>query len=101
MGKRKRNTHLDSTQLPVTSLEFLQKKTEDLPPHDQFLHRYFRLRSGGGVVGTSRAMPMMSLKKCQILNLINCWMSKSVDGKIKLERNSITITLQRQRKERK
>ena len=37
--KRKRNTHLDSTQLPVTSLEFLQKKTEDLPPHDQFLHR--------------------------------------------------------------
>merc|ERR1711990_1310009 len=52
--KRKRNTHLDSTQLPVTSLEFLQKKTEDLPPHDQFLHRYFRLRSGGGVVGTSK-----------------------------------------------
>ena len=41
--KRKRNTHLDSTQLPVTSLEFLQKKTEDLPPHDQFLHRLVKV----------------------------------------------------------
>ena len=34
---------MDSTQLPVTSLEFLQKKTEDLPPHDQFLHRLVKV----------------------------------------------------------
>ena len=39
VNARKRNSYLDTTQLPVTSLEFLQKKKDQILPQDQYLHR--------------------------------------------------------------
>lgn len=46
--KRRVNRYLDTTQLPVSSLEFLQAKEKDLLPHDKFMQKYFKLRSAGG-----------------------------------------------------
>merc|ERR1712106_308358 len=49
VNHRRRNTYLDTTQLPVTSLTFLQKQQDELPPTDRYLHHFFQLRSNGSL----------------------------------------------------
>jgi len=39
VNKRRVNRYLDTTQLPVTSLEFLKAKEKDLAPQDKFMQR--------------------------------------------------------------
>ncbi|CAG5098595.1 Oidioi.mRNA.OKI2018_I69.XSR.g15808.t1.cds [Oikopleura dioica] len=47
INQRRVNKYLDTHQLPVTSLEFLQAKEHELGPHDRFMQKFFQMRASG------------------------------------------------------